>query len=98
MKSSASPVPASRAQGARWHGQQITARKANGADDDAAWRRHESEDRNGDFALAAPGFADHRQGLAGRQRERNPVDRAGHAGGRVEARLQLLNLEQHQAG
>ena len=75
--------------------QQIDAGEADRAADDPARRvRHEPQDRQRRYALAAAALADDAQRLAGAHRLGNPVHRPHGACRGKEMRLQILDFEQ----
>ena len=74
--------------------EQIPPLEADCAADDAAGRRlDQPQDRQRGDALAAAGFADDAQRLAGAQRKRDAVDRAHDAVAGEEIGLQIVDLE-----
>src|SRR5271170_1874948 len=74
--------------------QEISTLKANRAADDASRRRwYEAQNGERGDALAAAGFADHRQCLTCIDGIRDAVDRAHHSVARVKMRLEVLDSE-----
>ena len=79
------------------HVRELGAVEARAAGGDAAGARQDAEQRERRDALAAARLADDAERLAGRDVERDAVDRVDDAAARPEAHLEAVDLEQRRA-